>query len=63
MEENRRLSAPQLRRFIYRSAEADTEKSHPLRRRTDLAPASPASKSPLTPQPLVFRMHLYVRLD
>jgi len=63
MEENHPLLAPQLRRFIYRSAQPDTEHPHPLRRRTDIALASPAIKHPLCPQPLLFRMCLCVRLD
>jgi hypothetical protein len=53
----------QPRPFIYRSTQRDAQPSHPMRRRSDAANAFHASTRQMPPQPLEFKMWVYVRLD
>jgi hypothetical protein len=64
MEQNRlQPHDPEPRRFTYRSAQPDTQFSHPLRRRTDTLTPFHAGAGHICPEPLEFRMYVYVRLN
>lgn len=58
-----RPQPPQPRRFIYRSAQPDTQLSHPARRRTDIPHALNAEAICNAPQPLLLRMCACFRLN
>ena len=67
MEENRdqplipRQSEP--RRFIYRSAEPDTNCAHPLRRSTDMPRPFRGAAGQLCPRTQLVKMRVYLKLN
>ena len=51
------------RRFIYRSAEPDTDLSHPLRRETDHPRPFQGIAGRLSPKPLLLKFRVYLKLN
>jgi hypothetical protein len=54
---------PTPRRFVYRSAEPDTNLAHPLRRATDFPRHFQAIPGRLCPNPLLLKFRVYLKLN
>lgn len=54
---------PSPRRFVYRTANPDAQKSHPLRRSTDSHYVYRGMASELCPYPMLIEWRVYMKLD
>jgi hypothetical protein len=51
------------RRFVYRTAEPDSDAAHPLRRTTDTPRSFQGRAGQLSPKPMLLKFRVYLKLN